>query len=213
LRKTYIMYRTISILLLTFVSAVSGVSQTPQTSKCKLTLSQVSIRGVKLGMTTDEVFALFPGAAEEPQNQSSLQRTAGFPSFGLAHLIVTPNRDAINKNNFKGIESYSITLFDGKVVQFDVFYQGSNSTPRGPQWPNTDTLISKFSESYHLPGPGDWVDRDGGTKILTCAGLDFIVFGGSYAHASLVQSPPSWRDEIKKRQLAFEDKLRSEFKP
>src|SRR5437870_5838170 len=130
IREDDLMYRTISILLLTFVSAVSGVSQTPQTSKCKLTLSQVSIRGVKLGMTTDEVLALFPGAAEEPQNQSSLQRVAGVPSFGLAHRIVTPNREAINKNNFKGIESYSITLLDGKVVQFDVFYQGSNSTDR-----------------------------------------------------------------------------------
>ena len=208
------MYRTIPILLLTFVSAICGVSQTPQTSKCKLTFSQVSIRGVKLGMTTDEVFALFPAAAEESQNQSSLQRAAGFPNFGLAHLGVTPNRDAANKNNFKGIESYFITLFDGKVVQLDAFYQGPNSTPRGPQWPSTDELISKFSETYHLPGPGDWVDRNGGTKIVTCAGLDFIVAGGgNAARASLVQSPPSWPDEMKKRQLAFEDKLRSDFKP
>jgi len=207
------MYRTISILLLTFVSAISGVSQTPQTSKCKLTLSQVSIRGVKLGMTTDELFALFPGAAQEPQNQSSLQRAAGFPDFGLAHLSVTPNRDAVNKNNYKRIESYFTTLFDGKVIELEAFYQGSNSTPRGPQWPNTDELVSKFSETYHLPGPGDWVDRNGSTKVLTCAGLDFIVFGGSHAHASLVQSPRSWPDEIKKRQLAYEDKLRSEFKP
>src|SRR5437588_12290684 len=119
IREDGVMYRTISTLVLTLVSAVCGVSQTPQTSKCKLTLSQASIRGVKLGMTTDEVFALFPGAAEEPQNQSSLQRAAGFPSFGLAHLVVTPDRDAVNKNNFKGLESYFMTLFDGKVVQFD----------------------------------------------------------------------------------------------
>lgn len=208
------MYRTISILLLGFVATVSGASQTPgQTTKCKLTPGQVSIRGVKLGMTTDEVSALFPGAAEESQNQLSLQRAAGFPSFGLAYLGVTPNRDAANKNNFKGIESYNITFFDGRVVNIEAFYQGPNSTPRGPQWPNTDELISKFSETYHLPGPGDWVDRNGGTKIVTCAGLDFMVAGGSAARASLLQSPPSWRDEIKKRQLAYEDKLRSEFKP
>ena len=53
------MYRTISICLLTLISAVLAFAQTPdQVSQCKLTANQVSIRGVKLGMTVDELRGL-----------------------------------------------------------------------------------------------------------------------------------------------------------
>lgn len=210
------MYRIIFTMLLAFVVSGFVLSQVPsQTSaQCMLTVARApSVRGVKLGMTADALFALFPGSGEEQENRIALANAAAPPNFGRAHIDIAPDRYA-NKEKFSGIDWYFFNLFDGKIVQFTVQYIGPNSTPRrGPAWPNLDDLVAKFSETFHLPGPGGWTNREA-SKILKCNGFEVEVRNPSGdAQLNVQQSAPSWVDELKKRRAAEEERLRREFKP
>lgn len=119
------MFRILFAMLLMFMTGGLVFGQTPdQTPKCKLTVNDApSIRGVRIGMTVEDVFALFPGSAQENQNKNSLAHAAGFPNFGVAHLGISPGRDANLKENFKGgrVLSSSIVRWSGRTVHRRVF--------------------------------------------------------------------------------------------
>jgi hypothetical protein len=210
------MFRILFAMLLTFM--VSGLAQGQSPTICKLNVAESpSIHGVKLGMTADELYALFPGAlspgtATEQDFRITIGRAAGPPNFGVANVNIAPSRFS-NKDTFNDLETYSLVLFDRRIVKFTAYYRGPQSSPRGAAWPRLDELLIKFSEAYHLPSPSSWVD-DGASKLLRCNGFEVQVsYPNDRAQLVIGLSPPVWIDESKKRHADEEERLRRAFKP
>src|SRR6266852_5187701 len=88
----------------------SKVSQPPtptntagpqEKTACTLTLAGAPvINGLKLGMTADEVLALFPGSKEDAEVRASLSRPPS--QFGTSSFVIRPDRYQ-SKEKFTGI--------------------------------------------------------------------------------------------------------------
>jgi hypothetical protein len=85
---------------------------------CELTLAEAPlINGLKLGMTSDEVLALFPGSREDAEIRSTL---SGPPSkFGTSSFVITPNLYE-SKEKFSGMSQITLRLLAGRVSNFTV---------------------------------------------------------------------------------------------
>ncbi|HJZ81365.1 MAG TPA: hypothetical protein VKD91_13505 [Pyrinomonadaceae bacterium] len=199
----------LAALVVTLLAGVS-LSQTTQPTECKLTREQApAVRGVRLGMSADDLLASVPGISDDDRN--NIAHANGFPNYGAIALSVYPRAPASQR--FDGIDYYYIRLFDGQLVQYSVYYRGSNSIPRGPYWPDMDVLVAKFADAYHLPGTKDWVN-DGPRRLLRCQGFEARVDSVSGAAIITVSTPGNpWVAEAKKRAAEGEEQLRRNFKP
>jgi hypothetical protein len=196
-----------SLLLLLVAGTLTGQTADQSYTGCNLAREKAPvIRGVKLGMTSEEIHTLLPGLNENYKDLVSSARA--FPSFGLASL----NTNVLDKDRFNGIEGFNFTLFDDHLVQYNAYYRGSNSVPRGPYWPNPDDLIARIAGTYHLPGPANWV-AESGSKVLRCKGFEVYINTSSGAQILVREPGNPWVAEQKKRREAFEEQLRRDFKP
>jgi hypothetical protein len=139
---------------------------------CKMTLAQAPVtNGIKLGMTRDQVLALFPGSREDSELRASLYRPAN-PS-GETTFSINPERYA-SKAKFPRVTLIRFTLMDDHVSSFNVSYDG-------PQWAHVDEFIEKLSAVTKLPGADAWdpyVGMDTQLKTLTCKGFVISLFAG-----------------------------------
>ena len=165
-----------------------------------------AVRGVKLGMTADELYAVVPGIGGN--YKEVMVRARNFPQFGFVSLGANP----VGGDKFNGIEGFNFGFFDERVVQYSVYYRGPNSVPRGPYWPNGDDLIARFADAYHLPGPANWVGN-ANSKLLRCKGFDVRIDTSGDARIHVVEPGTPWVAEQKKRREAFDEQLRRDFKP
>src|SRR5882672_2988258 len=87
---------------------------------CQLTLAGApDIKGLRLGMTPEQVLALFPGSNEDAEVRASL---AAPPSkFGTLSFLVRPAKYQ-SKDQFAGVNQITFTLLDGRVSSFSVGY-------------------------------------------------------------------------------------------
>ena len=200
----------VSSLLLLIAISTYGQTDNPAPQPCTLKLSQApAVRGVKLGMTIDELLPLFPGAGDSGVINGVLSRAEGYSNFGAASFFITPS-DWGNKEHYTGVGSYFFRVFDRRVVGLDVNY---DRFPAGPRWKNADELIQRFSESYHLPAPRKWTpDPDNTRKRLKCDGFEITAAAESDRGIISFQNR-SWVETQKDRLAAFEDQKRREFKP
>lgn len=190
------------LLLLLVAGTLTGQTTDQSYTGCNLTREKApAIRGVKLGLTADELNTLLPGMRQDYKDV--MVSATKFPHFGSAFL----NANGVGQD----ILGFSFFLFDGHVVQYTVFYRGSNSVPRGPFWPNPDDLIARFADAYHLPGPANWA-VDAGTKVLKCKGFE-VTMNASGPQVTVDEAGRPWVSEQKKRRDAFEEQLRRDFKP
>jgi hypothetical protein len=139
---------------------------------CQLTLAGApDIKGLKLGMTTDEVLAQFPGSKEDAEVRSDL---SGPPSqFGVSRVLIRPEKYE-SKEKFAGINQITFTLLDGRVSNFSVGYNG-------PEYSHVDKFVAKFVEGTSLPAADQWeayVGMDNSLKILKCTDFETRVFIG-----------------------------------
>jgi hypothetical protein len=196
------MNRILFTCLLLLLVAGTLCGQTSDTG-CNLAREKApAIRGVKLGMTADELHMLLPGIREDYKD--ILVSARKFPEFGAASLTA----NIVDKD----IEGFNFRLFDDHVVQYNVYYRGPNSVPRGPNWPNTEDLIARFADTYHLPGPANWL-ADSGSKVLKCKGFEVRISAVSGAQIMVNEPGNPWIAEQKKRRDAYEEQLRRDFKP
>jgi len=136
--------------LLLMAISVYGQTAGPQPQPCTLKLSQApSVRGVKLDMTLDELFALFPGSSNEGRITQALSQSEGYDRFGEAGFSIAPTTYS-TKDRFAGISVYFVDSFDRRIVSFTAVY---DRFPKGPRWHSVDDLIQRFAESFHLPEP------------------------------------------------------------
>ena len=197
----------LSILLL--MTAISTYSQTENPSQCTLKLSQAPVvRGVKLGMKAEELLPLFTSDRENNIKQS-LAAGTGYPNFGYSNLGFGPS-DVINREQFAGITSFYLGVFDGRIISVAVNYE---RFPKGARWNGHDDLIQKFSDAFHLPGPKGWInDPDqSNRKKLMCAGFD--VYVEALVQPSITFVNRDWVQTQKDRAAAFDEQKRHEFKP
>jgi hypothetical protein len=195
------------LLLLFIAGTLTGQTTDQSYTGCNLAREKApAIRGVKLGMTSDELYALLPGIGEGYKEVTVKARN--FPQFGSASLSTS----FVDKDRFNGIEGFNFQLFDDHLVQYNVYYRGPNSVPRGPYWPNADDLIARIADTYHLPGPVNWV-AESGAKVLRCKGFEVYINTSSGAQILVREPGTPWVAEQKKRSDAFQEQLRRDFKP
>jgi hypothetical protein len=200
----------LSACLLLIAISTNGQTNNPALQPCSLQLSRApAIRGVKLGMTVDELLSLFPGSSDSLGIKDRLAAAEGYSNFGAASFPITPSNWA-SKERFAGVSYYDFRVFDRRVVRFDVYYEGF---PTGARWQDTDDLIQRFSDSLHLPGPKDWVKDEGSSrKRLKCDGFE-ISASADNDRGSIAFITRSWLQTQRERLAAFEDQKRREFKP
>ena len=140
--------------------------------KCQLTLAGApDIKGLRLGMTTEEVLALFPGSKDDAEVRASLSRPPS--QFGVSSFLIRPEKYE-SKDKFAGVNQITFTLLDGRVSSFSVGYNG-------PEYSHVDKFVTKFIEGTNLPPPDQWeayVGMDNSLKILKCTDFEVRVFIG-----------------------------------
>ncbi|HEX5704274.1 MAG TPA: hypothetical protein VFX97_13815 [Pyrinomonadaceae bacterium] len=166
---------------------------------CTLTLSAApSVNGIRLGMTPDEVLALFPGSKDDPAVSARLSRPPN--QFNTNSLLVRPEKYE-TKAEFAGISQITFSLFDGRVSKFYVSYNG-------PEWPHVDKFVEKFVEGKNLPAVDQWETYAGfdNQKALTCVDFSIRVFsggpGGSLNHMEMqdLEADKKLKERMKKAQ-------------
>ncbi len=152
-------------------SQTSNASEQEKPS-CQLTLAQAPVlSGLKLGMTPDQVLALFPGSKDDPEIRSSLSRPPS--EFGVSSFVIRPERYE-SKEKFKGVSQITFTLLDGRVSNFTVGYNG-------PEYSHVDKFVAKFIDGTSLPAADQWeayVGMDTQMKTLKCTDFEIRVFAG-----------------------------------
>lgn len=163
------------IFLLLAASAVSAQTESlaaHSRANCNMTMARAPvINGLRLGMTPQQVLALFPGSANDSDIIASL--ASPVTRFGVSSFSITPGKYG-SKAKFAAISQISFTLLDGRVSNMHVGYNG-------PEWKHVDQFVAKFSAGTGLPAPEAWearVGMDTQLKTLTCKDFEITVFAG-----------------------------------
>src|SRR6266478_4656524 len=139
---------------------------------CQLTLAGApDIKGLRLGMTTDEVLALFPGSKDDAEVRTSLSRPPS--QFSVSSFLIRPEKYE-SKGKFAGVNQITFTLLDGRVSTFSVGYNG-------PEYSHVDKFVVKAVEGTNLPPADQWeayVGMDTQLKTLKCQDFEVRVFAG-----------------------------------
>lgn len=201
------------VFLLTAYSAAQTPSQPTGESKCTAAMAKsLTIRGIHLGMSADEFFALFPGAAERPEIRSALENAQVPPNFGRTYFWLFPGSYP-TKERFAGVNQITINLFDNRVVAYTIEYDGY---PSGPSWSNLDEWIAKLSETLHLPDAGEWLqkpyEQSSTSKTLNCEGYQ-IVASNLNARGIIDVHEGGIDQKQSARNKAYQEKKRRDFKP
>jgi hypothetical protein len=153
-------------------AAVPSASDSQETTACKLTLGELpAFKGLKLGMTTEEVLAVFPGSKVDEELRPQLSQPAG--RFGTSNFIIKPPKYP-NKENFAGISQIAFSLLDGRVYTFTFSHLG-------PEYAHVDKFVEKVVEGTNLPAVDQWEAYQGldtQMKILACKEFEIRVYAG-----------------------------------
>ena len=195
----------LTLVLLSVATYSPVAKQRTYQTKCNLTeANSPNIRGIHLGMTTQQVLAFFPGKSERENIDEALE-FAKKRGQDTVVLGFEPESQS-SKDRFKGIGSLSATLHKGRVVDFSVAYYGVT-------WTTIDDWIAKLSEAYRLPGAQEWAAGPDETpnKVLSCNGFE-IEAAIQGAGASIRVRDTGFAREAGER-TSSEDRKRREFKP
>jgi len=153
-------------------SEQSANSTEQSSSNCSLTRAAAPVlNGLKLGMTPDEVLALFPGSKDDEEVKAHLARPLS--EFGTSQLLIRPAKFE-SKEKFAGINHITFSLLDGRVSSFTLNYNG-------PAYTHVDQFATKFVEGTNLPPSDQWqayIGLDTQMKTLTCKDFEIRIFAG-----------------------------------
>jgi hypothetical protein len=180
-----------------------------QSTKCNLILAQAPvIRGLRLGITSDELFAIFPTKESEEFNRAQRLKNAELPPYyGYTFLQLNPSGYA-TKDRFTGISSLDFELFDRKVVSIRAYYSDTSYFDSREQF--TEIIAKHFG----LPDFRDWSgysDNRYDTAIF-CDGFTFQVSGIGNRY-SIKLSDSAYKKIAEDRRHAGRAKKREGFNP
>ena len=152
-------------------SPSSSVAQSEQKKDCSLTKADASVMGaLKLGMTQDEVLAVFRGIKDDPELRSQLSRP---PSrLGVSNFVIQASK--LEPKDFAAFSHFTFNLLDGRVLSMNIGYNG-------PAYSKVDEFVTRFVEGTNLPPADQWqpyTGMDNQLKILTCKDFEVRVFAG-----------------------------------
>ena len=189
------------------VTAISQASNPrPARPKCNLTESTApSVRGLRLGMSTQQLLALFPGSSKRREMKDAVEKAKAATGNEAAYLVFDPATDG-DAQQFGGVESVSAGVNKGRVIDLSIQYGGAT-------WSDIDQWVAKLSESLKLPGAGDWTvgPSENPNKILRCEGIEIeaaIQGGGSSIRIRNTEYGKAVADRN-----AADEKKRREIKP
>jgi hypothetical protein len=168
--------KKLATVFLAFAFVMICANQQLAQSKCALTeANSPNVGGLRLGMTAQQLLAMFPGASKRREMKDEIDR-AKAGGGETVYLTFDPATDS-SKSEFAGVSSISAGLSRGKVVDLIVGYMGTT-------WTNVDAWIAKLGEMYRLPGQQSWVEgpSENPNKVLRCDGIEIeasIQGGGS----------------------------------
>ena len=171
-------------------------------SRCSLTEATApGIRGLKLGMSVDQVTALFPGSSKRKETKEALAKAKA--ASEVVHVTFEPSDSGKDQN--ADVVSFSAGFHKGRVIDLSVQYLG-------PEWKNVDEWIAKLSETLGLPGVNNWQPGPSETpnKVLRCSGIEIeaaMEGGGGSITIRSTENPNDSHDR------AREEKKKRDFKP
>ena len=207
MNRIAIVFSALALMIMpAYAQQPSPPSQPLPQAQCGLTeATSPSVRGVRLGMTTEQLLALFPGSTRRREIKDALERVKSARSDETARLSFDAAVDATG-DSFADVDSVALSLNKGRVTEFTVIYVG-------PTWRNVDEWIAKLSESLKLPGARRWVvgSNEAPNKVLKCSGIEVEAAiqggGGSITIRSTEQVKGG------DRKNTGEERQRREFKP
>ncbi len=181
-------------------STPSNVNQEKQ--PCTLTLAGApSIRGLRLGITPNEVLELFSGSKDDAEVRASM--SAAPTEFGVSNFVIRPAQYG-SKDKFAGINQISLNLLDGRVAALTIGYDG-------PAYSHVDRFVEMIVKETSLPPMDQWegyVGMDNQLKILRCKEFEVQAFvGGQGGNLNYVQMKDLMADKkLKDRRAKAREK-------
>jgi hypothetical protein len=197
---------------LTLVACVTLLTlvQTPTASaamaKCTLTREQSpEIRGVRLGMTTDQLLSRFPDVDNRERINAAIAQSQRPENYGAASFELYADKEKANPR-LAGINFISISLIDQRVIRFNVTYQG-------PEWKTVDQFVAKLNEGLRLPSSA-WDPGGETSQHMSCDGfsVNASTSRGSTVSSVWVQDT-SAPQVVEDRREAAREKVRQAFRP
>lgn len=154
----------------------------PKRKTYPLTLAQSpTISDLKLGMTAEQILALFPGSKTDKEVRAQLDTPP--TRFGVSTFRIIPERYS-SSPKFEGISQFIFTLLDGRV---STLYAGYDR----PAWGHVDEFVAEFSKERKLPPAEEWqpfAGMDTQLKTLNCKEFEISLFAnGNDASINYVQ--------------------------
>lgn len=196
------------LLIVVVLGLVStAAAQTSNTSasgagECKLTLAP-AIRGIRLGMSVDQVLAQIPGSEADSDLLGRLSQVY----FGYLSTFVVPGNYVTSKEKFAGVSSINLGFLDGRLSSFSIRYDG-------PEWKSNEQFAARLAEVLNLPGVGSWKPSANGLAIA-CDGFEISVqtFGPKDAAIAMKDMKVDISKVVHEREEVPKEKARRGFKP
>jgi hypothetical protein len=187
--------------LISTVTAQTSNTAASGAGECKLTLAQAPvIRGIRLGMTAEQVLAQIPGAESDSNLLAGLSRDY----FGSRSSSVVPGNYATAKEKFAGISSINVTFLDGRLVSLYIQYAG-------PEWRSNAQFVARLAEVLSLPSIGSWKPSNNGLALM-CDG--FEIWGrGNPPVIAMKDLKADTAKVVREREEVLKEKARRAFKP
>ena len=201
--------KSVTLLILLACASFVCAGQTPSsstgTSKCTLTRAQApEIRGIRLGMTPDQISSLFPEDGNRLKISEAVRQSKKAPNYGVARFDLQAERETPNPR-FAGVNFITIELLDERVTGFYIGYFG-------PEWNSVDQFVAKLSETLRLPS-ASW-EQAGDNARLMCDGFAINASAASGSTQSWVRvQDTSAPRVVEDRRKTDKEKARQAFKP
>lgn len=195
------------IIVVTLIPAYAEVTGEPQAQGCSLTEATApAVRGIRLGMSVDQLVGLFPGSAKRREMREALEKAKSSTSNEPVVLLFDPAADA-GGERFAGVDSVSATVYKGRAIAFHVIYVGTT-------WRTIDEWVEKVAQSYGLPAAARWETgpNENPSRVLGCSGVEIeaaIQGGGSSISIRNKEALKGMAERLN----AADERKRREFKP
>jgi hypothetical protein len=174
---------------------------------CNLPLTQApTIRGLRLGMTVEELIELFPGANPN-ELKGKAEQAKGEPALGYLNFDFPGSQ---HKDRLEG-QSLYINLFDGKVTSFRISYSFTNHSRTGQIF-SSEQFLDKLIGVFDLPAKEYWQQSSGNIN-LQCRGFRVNGYVGSNLGVSVFDTSKAPEEKTKQRRDEALAQKRAEFKP
>lgn len=138
----------------------SAATNLAQESRCNVKFSELpaieELRGLRLGMTMDQLVTRLPKSAIKPADQ-----------FGFTSVNIFPDyAPGIDKATFNGVRTISIELVDARVSSLWIGYDKSF------KWQSLDEFTSRMTAALKIPDSWRTKFRN---RVMDCADFSLAV--------------------------------------